>query len=1038
MSKQSIISENNFSTVVAEYMPLPKTDSGYQSEHELEADFLARLEKMGYSRILNPSEEVLIENLRSQLEILNKSALGDKGFSESEWEDFFRNILANKADDVRAKTKRLQIENRYTIKRDDGSEVNVMLIDKKNIFNNAMQVFNQYSEEGGRYKGIYDVTVLVNGLPLVHIELKRRGVSIKEAFNQIARYSRDNFFGSSGLFEWVQVFVISNGTETKYYSNTTREQSVKESNNSDVKKRRTSHSFEFTSHWADAKNRNILDLIDFTETFFNKGAILNIITKYCVFTVDELLLVMRPYQIVATEKILDKINSAMQYKKIGTIEAGGYIWHTTGSGKTLTSFKTAQIATTISFIDKVIFVVDRKDLDYQTIKEFEKFGGKDSVSGNVNTGVLERNLDSDNQKIIVTTIQKLNKFVSKNQKHGVLDKKCVIIFDECHRSQFGDMHKAITKAFKNYFLFGFTGTPIFTENARSTKSFAKTKLGVEEIKTTEQIFGKCLHAYTIVDAISDGNVLPFRVDLVDTIKFKDGTKDVKVHAIDRDSALKSPERIKVISQYILDYFNVKTYRSDGGFYEHSVLTNTTELAKSKNNTLEERKEKRRIRGFNSIFAVDSIDSAKLYYTELKKQITERRSDLRIATIFCYAPNEDVEAFLDEEFETDMLDEPSRDFLEEAIDDYNKMFNTSWDTKGDNFGSYYKDVSMRVKNKEIDMLIVVNMFLTGFDATTLNTLWIDKNLKYHGLIQAFSRTNRILNSQKRFGNIVTFRKLEKQINEACSLFGNKNAQSVVVIRPFNDYYYGYDDKPGYVNIVEELKNEFPLGTIIFGELLEKKFVKLFGAFLRVENILKPFDEFIGKEVLTQRERQDYQSIYLSLNDKYRKFKESEAVSIVDDLVFEIELIKQLTINIDYILLMVEKYLKAKKGEAQELVLADIKSTIDSRPELRSKKELILSFISTVNNKTDVTGEWSRFVTEQTEKELKEVITTENLDDEKTRKFIAYCLEDGEIKETGTDLDEILPPMSMFEEPEKRAGKKQTVLKKLREFLDKFLF
>lgn len=1038
MTKQNIISENNFSTVVAEYIPLPKTETGYQSERELEADFLLRLEHLGYTRILNPNEQVLINNLRRRFETLNKTALGEKGFSDNEWDDFFKNVLANKADGVREKTRRLQAENRYTITRDDGSEVNVMLIDKKNIYNNSLEFFNQYSEEGTGFKGIYDVTVLVNGLPLVHIELKRRGVSIKEAFNQIARYSRDNFFGSSGLFEWVQVFVISNGTETKYYSNTTREQSVKENSNTVTKKRKTSHSFEFTSFWADAKNRNILDLVDFTETFFNKGTLLNIITKYCVFTVDELLLVMRPYQIVATEKIIDKVKSARQYKKIGTIDAGGYVWHTTGSGKTLTSFKTAQIATGLDFIDKVIFVVDRKDLDYQTIKEFEKFGGKDSVSGNVNTGILERNLGSDDQKILVTTIQKLNKFVGKHSKHPAFEKNCVLIFDECHRSQFGEMHKAITKAFKNYFLFGFTGTPIFTENAKSGNNLVKTKNGIENIKTTEQIFGSRLHSYTIVDAIGDGNVLPFRVDLVDTIKFKDGTKDVKVHAIDRDSALKSPERIRVISKYILDYFDVKTYRQDGGFYEHSVLTNTAELAKSRFNTAQEVKQKRKIKGFNSLFAVDSIESAKLYYTELKKQIAKRGSDLKIATIFCYAPNEDLEAFLDEEFETDLLDTPSRDFLEAAIKDYNKEFKTSWDTKGDNFGGFYKDVSMRVKNKEIDMLIVVNMFLTGFDATTLNTLWVDKNLRYHGLIQAFSRTNRILNSQKRFGNIVTFRKLEKQINDACSLFGNKEAQSVVVIRPFSDYYNGYDDKPGYVQIVEVLKTKFPLGVPIIGETNEKEFIKLFGAFLRVENILRPFDEFMGKEILTQRERQDYQSVYLSLNEKYRKEKEGDAVNIADDLVFEIELIKQLTVNIDYILLMVEKYIKAKGGTAKELVLADITSTIDSRPELRSKKELILGFISTVNNKTDVTAEWGRFVTEQTEKELKDVIAEENLNDAKARKFIAYCLEDGEIKETGTDLDDILPPMSMFEEPQKRARKKRVVLEKLKSFLDKFLF
>ncbi len=1036
MNKQNIIAENNYSTVVAEYTPLPKTQTSYQSEAELEQDFIARLERLGYARIYNPKEQVLINNLRRKLEKLNSVALCAKGFSDREWEQVFREILANRADSVQKKTERLQVENRYTITRDNGTEINIMLIDKDNIFNNDLQVFNQYVEGSTPYKGIYDVTVLVNGLPLVHIELKRRGVAIKEAFNQIARYSKDNFFGSSGLFEWVQLFVISNGTETKYYSNTTREQSIAQSA-SFTSKRKTSHSFEFTSYWADARNRNILDLADFTETFFSKGTLLNILTKYCVFTVDKLLLVMRPYQIVATEKIIERIKYAEHYKKVGTIEAGGYIWHTTGSGKTLTSFKTAQIATYLEFIDKVIFVVDRKDLDYQTIKEFEKFGGKDSVSGNVSTNILKNNLDSDDQKIIVTTIQKLNKFVSKYTNQAIYNKRCVIIFDECHRSQFGKMHLAITKAFKNYYLFGFTGTPIFLENASSGSNIVKTNRGVENIKTTEQIFGKCLHSYTIVDAISDGNVLPFRVDLVDTIKFKDGVQDVKVHAIDKDSALKSPERISVISKYILDYFDTKTYRQDGIFYEHKVLENIVELAKARDSRVDEIRDKRRVKGFNALFAVDSIASAKLFYTELKRQIAERYSDLRIATIFCYTPNEDIEAFLDEEFETELLDTPSRDFLESAIADYNAMFGTSWDTQGDNFGAFYKDVSMRVKNKEIDLLIVVNMFLTGFDATTLNTLWVDKNLRYHGLIQSFSRTNRILNAQKRFGNIVTFRNLESQINEACSLFGDReNTKNIVVIRPFADYYNGYDNKPGYVQIVAELQSKFDPNEFFASEAEEREFINLFGTFLRVENIMRPFDEFIGKEILSQRERQDYQSVYLTLNEKYRKQKEADAVSIVDDLVFEIELIKQLTVNIDYILLMVERYASAKDKKEQELVLGEITSTINSRPELRSKKELILGFISTVNNNSLVSSQWRSYVTEKSEQELTDLIADEELNDKKARRYVENCLQDGEIKEIGTELDEILPPMSMFEEPEKRMHKKRSVIEKIKLFLEQF--
>jgi len=1044
MTKKNIISEANFSTVIAEYTPLPRTETSFQSEAELEKDFIKRLEVLGYERILNPSLDVLKSNLRTQLERLNKTALGEKGFSSKEWEEFFTTVIASSNDGVKEKTKRFQVENRYTITRDNGEKINLMLVDKENIFNNSVQVFNQFKEEGTKHTGIYDVTILINGLPMVHVELKRRGVPIKEAFNQIARYSRDNFYGSSGLFDWVQVFVISNGTETKYYSNTTRELSQKENEaaQANTRKRKTSHSFEFTSYWADAKNRNILDLVDFAETFFNKGSLLNILTKYCVFTVDEMLLVMRPYQIVASEAIIQKIKNAEQYKKKGTIDAGGYIWHTTGSGKTLTSFKTAQLATKLDFIDKVVFIVDRKDLDYQTIKEFEKFGGRDAVSGNVSTKKLTEQLEKEDVRVIVTTIQKLNKFVDSNSKgHEIFGKNCVLIFDECHRSQFGVMHKQITNAFKNYFLFGFTGTPIFDENAASgTKGkVVKNKKGeVELVKTTDKIFGKRLHTYTIVDAISDGNVLPFRVDLVDTIKYNENGKDVKVTNIDREGAIRSKARVAKIVEYILDNFNAKTYRHDGAVYDHSVIKNTVELAKSKTNTTVETKEKRKTKGFNSIFAVDSIESAKLYYTEFKRQQKMRGGDLRVATIFSYAPNEEVEDFLEEEFETDMLDQSSRDFLGEAIKDYNKEFKTNWDISPDKFQSFYKDVSMRVRNKEIDILLVVNMFLTGFDATTLNTLWVDKNLRHHGLIQAFSRTNRILNSQKRFGNIVTFRKMEKQINDACSLFGDKEAKSVVVIRPFADYYNGYEDKPGYKQLVERLQAEYSLPVQIIGESKQKEFVKLFGAFLKAENILKPFDEFKGKEILSQRERQEYQGEYLRIHEKIRQDREGEAVKIEDDLIFEIELIKQLTVNIDYILIMVDNYKKANNGEAQELALADIMSAVDSRPELRSKKELILSFISTVNSKTDVVEEWISFIKKEREKEISDLITSENLNEREAKKFLEYCLEEGEVKETGTDIDNILPPMSMFEEADKRAKKKKNVLGKFKEFVDKFLF
>ncbi|MCL2598950.1 MAG: type I restriction endonuclease subunit R [Firmicutes bacterium] len=1031
--QKSVIAGGNFATVLAEYGFPPLCDTGYQSEKELENEFLKKLLALGYERIENPTKEVLVDNVRKCLERVNRKALGERGFSDKEWKQFFGEVIANARDGVKEKAKALQEVNVYTIKRDSGEDCNVVLMDKKDVFNNICQVFNQYSEDSTRYKGIYDVTILVNGLPMVHCELKRRGVALKEAFGQIVRYSRDNFWGSCGLFDWVQIFVISNGTHTKYYSNTTRLQASKENAGGvGTQKRKTSHSFEFTSFWADGKNRNIVDLVHFADTFFAKGTLLNILTRYCVLTVDGLLLAMRPYQIVACESILNKINYANNQKKIGTMDAGGYVWHTTGSGKTLTSFKTAQLATGLDFVDKVVFVVDRKDLDYQTIKEFEKFGGVESVSGNVSTSVLKANLENENNKILVTTIQKLNHFVAKNARHSVLNKNCVLIFDECHRSQFGDMHKAITKAFRNYWLFGFTGTPIFVENSKPGNHLMNIKQEVVSCKTTQDIFGKRLHDYTIVDAIRDKNVLPFRVDLVDTIKFRDGVKDVKVHAVDSDSALKHPQRIKIISEYILDYFDVKTYRNTGGLYEHTVLANTVALAKSKNNDQKENKQKRTVQGFNSIFAVDSIASAKLYYTEIKKQIAERGSNLKVSTIFCYNPNENAD-FLEEEFETERLDVSSRDFLASVIADYNQEFATSWSVDSESFGGWYKDVSMRVKNKEIDMLIVVNMFLTGFDATTLNTLWVDKNLRYHGLIQAFSRTNRILNSQKRYGNIVSFRKMEKQINEACRLFGNTNAKNVVVVRPFADYYEGYEDKTGYKEIVETLQRDFPLSIEIVGESKEREFIQLFGAFLRVENILLPFDEFLDKRILTAREKQDYQSIYLSLKEKYRP---GDAVSIADDLVFEIELIKQLTVDIDYILLMIEKYKKAKNEQERQVALVEITSTIESRPELRSKKELILGFIGRVNSKTDIVAEWQKYISIETEKHLQQIIAQENLNEAETKKLVKYCLQEGELKESGTEVDGVLPPMSMFEDPQMRANKKARVADRLRLFLDKF--
>ena len=713
MNKYNVVMEMNDSTVVTEYEPVKRKSDSYQSEQALENEFIRMLTEQGYDYLEINDSESLIKNLRTQLEIVN-----DYKFTDSEWNRFFNDSIANNNDGIVEKTRKIQEDNIQVLKRDDGTSKNITLIDKKCIHNNRLQVINQYVENSGNYDNRYDVTILVNGLPLVHIELKRRGVALKEAFNQINRYQRDSFWAGSGLYEYIQIFVISNGTSTKYYSNTTRESHIKEQTSTRNKSKKTSNSFEFTSYWADSNNKVISDLVDFTRTFFAKHTILNILTKYCVFTSEELLLVMRPYQIVATERILNRIQVATNYKKMGTIEAGGYIWHTTGSGKTLTSFKTAQLASKLEYIDKVLFVVDRKDLDYQTMKEYDRFQ-KGAANGNRSTKVLQKQLEDTTSKIIVTTIQKLSEFVKRNKNHPVYQKHMIFIIDECHRSQFGDMHKMIVQNFKNYHLFGFTGTPIFAKNAGKTTN--------PDFCTTEQAFGEKLHTYTIVDAINDGNVLPFRIDYINTIKAKEGMTDKEVEAINTEEALSSPERVSNVVSYIIEHFDQKTKRNS--FYDLKG---------------------QRVNGFNSMFAVASIPMAKKYYLEFKKQLEEKQKDLTIATIYSYAQNEEdtSDGILDDEgFETNLLDKSSREFLDFAIDEYNKKFKTNFSSEGNGFQDYYKDLSDKVKHREIDLLIVVNMFLTGFDATTLNTLWVDKNLKQHGLIQAYSRTNRILNSVK---------------------------------------------------------------------------------------------------------------------------------------------------------------------------------------------------------------------------------------------------------------------------------------------------
>lgn len=1029
----NIVAETNENTVVTEYEPVRQRSDAYQSEAALEKEFIRILCEEGYTYLPIHTEEDLIRNVRKQLEELNSYK-----FSDSEWDRFFNDVVANKNEGIVEKTAKIQEDNIQVLKRDDGMSKNITLIDKKNVHNNTLQVINQYevsTEEGARHDNRYDVTVLVNGLPLVHIELKRRGVPIREAFNQINRYQRDSFWAGCGLFEYAQIFVISNGTNTKYYSNSTRFNAIKDAKSGTTKKEKTSNSFEFTSFWADANNKPITDLIDFAKTFFAKHTILNILTKYCIFTSENILMVMRPYQITATERIINRIEIAHNYKKYGDIAAGGYIWHTTGSGKTLTSFKTARIASQLPFIDKVLFVVDRKDLDYQTMKEYDRFE-KGAANSNTSTKVLERQLSDRKSHIIITTIQKLSTFIKRNKEHDVYNKQIVIIFDECHRSQFGDMHAAIVRYFQKYYMFGFTGTPIFPVNAGNSVKNAK-------FATTAQTFGDCLHTYTIVDAINDRNVLPFRVDYIKTMDKDDDIDDEEVWDIDRQKAFEAPERISLVANYILDHFDQKTYRGNRTYIYNSLM-NISEVASADRGKVEEIKQKQRLSGFNSIFAVASVPMAKLYYEEFRKIMKkDPTKNLKIAVIFSYAANEEeIDGLLGEENseDTSNLDKSSRDFLESAISDYNKMFHTNYDTSSDKFQNYYKDVSLRMKNKELDMLIVVNMFLTGFDATTLNTLWVDKNLKMHGLIQAFSRTNRILNSIKTFGNIVCFRPLQKRVDAAISLFGDKNAGGIVLLRSFKDYYFGYEttdgkQMPGYKDMIEELTSKFPVEEPrIEGEQNQKDFISLFGAILRMRNLLSSFDDFAGKEIISERDMQDYLGRYQDLHDEWeRRRKNEKSTDITDDIVFEIELVKQIEINIDYILMLVKKYHDTHCEDKE--ILVSINKAIDSSPELRSKKQLIDNFIDGLNEIDDVMNEWNAYVSKQREEDLAQIIKDERLKPQETRDFIENAFRDGEVKTSGTDIDKLMPPISRFGNSN-RDARKQTIIDKLKTFFEKY--
>jgi type I restriction enzyme R subunit len=987
----AITSEN---TVVAELDPKTNKALAHESESELEAAFVDLLKDQAYEYLSIKDESALIANLKVQIEKLNKVELSD-----TEWERFFVESISSEKDGIIEKTRRFQEDHIRVLKRDNGESKNIYLIDKQYIHNNSVQVLNQYEEEGTR-KNRYDVTVLVNGLPLVHIELKRRGVDIREAFNQINRYQHDSFWAGSGLYQYIQIFVISNGTYTKYYSNTVRDQHIKEASGS-TRIKKTSNSYEFTSWWADANNKAIYDLMSFGKTFFAKHSLLNVLTKYCVFTSDQMLLVLRPYQIVATERVLQKILMSQNQKTLGTIDAGGYVWHTTGSGKTLTSFKTAQIASKMPSVEKVLFVVDRKDLDYQTMKEYNRFQ-EGAANASNSTKQLQERLEDPSAKIIITTIQKLSKFVSLNPNHAVQDKRVVLIFDECHRSQFGDMHVAIKKAFSNYNLFGFTGTPIFAANSSSGNSAM--------LRTTEQAFGVKLHTYTIVDAITDKNVLPFRVDYVNTVKKSESLVDREVSAIDTEKALLAPERITKIAQYILEHFDQKTRRND------------TYTLKNK-----------RVSGFNSLMATASIEAAKRYYATFKELQKDKPSDsrLKIGIIYSYAPNEDDEGGLlpEEEFEASNLDASSRDFLEVAIKDYNALFSMNFDTSSDGFQAYYKDLSEKMKKREIDLVIVVNMFLTGFDSTTLNTLWVDKNLRLHGLLQAYSRTNRILNSVKTYGNIVCFRDLEQATNDSISLFGNKDAGGIVILKPFREY---YDE---YSSLVSELTAKFNPGELPASETEQREFINLYNKILRLQNILKSFDDFKGNEILPERTFQDYQSTYLEIYQSLKKVVDADKESIVEDLVFEIELVKQVEINVDFILILIRGLLGASASDNKE-IKAKISKTVLSSYSLRSKKDLIEKFVDSINNDSDVEGDWRKFIAEQKKAELEEIIKDENLNPEATVEFINKAFADGELKTVGTAVIKLLPAVNMFSPGLEHSLQKAFVIDKLKAFFERF--
>ena len=1007
-----LISENDESTVVAEFeQGFFVSEAPYMSERNLEDQFVDQLRMQEYDYLRITTEDELITNLRMQLEKLN-----DVTFNDSEWKRFFTTCVAKPNSGIVEKTRVIQEDPRFNFTFDNGDMKNIMLLDKQHIHQNQLQVMRQYTPTGGKAANRYDVTILVNGLPLVHVELKKPGVDIREAFNQIKRYGRESFWADSGLFEYVQIYVISNGTYTKYYSNTTRDLHLKEEDERAKKGQVVSNSFEFTSWWTDARNKRITMLEDFTKTFFAKHTILSILTRFCVFTVDNQLLAMRPYQIAATENILKRIKVAYNNKLFGSIDAGGYIWHTTGSGKTLTSFKTSLLASKLAYIDKVLFVVDRKDLDYQTMREYDNFQ-KDAANSNTNVTILERQLNDPTCHIIITTIQKLSILVKRNKDMDVYNQHVVMIFDECHRSQFGEMHTAITKKFKKYYIFGFTGTPIFSDNANTT--------GKANLMTTKQVFGERLHTYTIINAISDQNVLPFHLEYVRTMREKEGIEDEAVEDIDRERIMRDPRYISNIVTYIIKNFAKKTKR------------NSTYQVKDQ-----------RLHGFNSIFATASIDAAKLYYSEFKRQMADvpEADRLKVAMIYSYGANEedplDGELIDENPEDTSTLSQTDKDALQECIDDYNREFGCKFDLSANGFQSFYKDVSKRMKNRELDLLIVVNMFLTGFDAKTLNTLWVDKNLRMHGLLQAYSRTNRILNSVKNCGNIVCFRNLEQATNDALGLFGNPEANGVVLLKTFDEYYYeGYEDangkhQPGYKEIVEALREEYPLpvGTDVMTEEAKKDFIKKYSYILKLYNILSTFDEFEGKELLGEQERQHYASAYLELYHQFRDKEKVDPENVNEDIAFEIELIKHDDISIDRILQMVQTYADDHMNDMT--VIAKIRDFVDASPNLRNKRELIEQFIKGITTGSDVGESWADYIKQQKEEELNKIIEEEKLKPIETRNFMAMAFRNGFVSMSGVAFAQILPAVSRFSKDSKREEMRQRVFEKLCAYLEKF--